>query len=176
MGKRNDREKERRRMVDVSHASLKELLGLAVRSEIDSNRFYVDLSLRFSNPLLKEKFRWLASEEKNHKETLEGLFDRLFHGDEIEVPNEPVEELFKRIEVTPSSTLVDVLNQAMESERKSEDFYARLAEEAEEEQTKKILVYLSKVEHSHLKMLEGELILALEFEDYAEKPIDKVVT
>lgn len=163
-------------MVDISQASLKDLLGMAVRSEMDSNQVYNDLSLRFSNPLLKEKFQWLANEENKHKETLENLFDRLFHGDQLEVPDEPVKELFKRIEMAPSSTLVDILYQAMESEKNSEDFYARLAEKVEEDLPKKILIYLSKVEHSHLKMLEGELSIALEYEDYAEKPIDKVVT
>ena len=163
-------------MIDIVHTSLKDILAMAVRSEIDSYEVYSDLSRRFSNPLLKEKFRWLATEESQHKKTVESLFDRLFHGEELEVPDEPVEELFKRIEVKPSPTLVDILNQAMESEKKSEDFYARLAEEVREEHPKKVLVYLSKVEHSHLKMLEGELSIALEYEDYAEKPIDKVVT
>jgi rubrerythrin len=170
--KENKAEKER----DIGHASLKDLLGIAVRSEIDSHQTYTDLSRRFSNPLLKEKFQWLAYEESQHREILEHLFDRLFHGDELVVPDKPIEELSKRIEVTPSSTLVDILNQAMESERRSEDFYARLAGEVREDQPKKILIYLSRVEHSHLKMLEGEFSIALEFEDCAEKPIDKVVT
>ncbi len=163
-------------MIDISQASLKDLLGIAVRSEIDSNQVYTDLSRRFSNPLLKDKFQWLATEESKHKEVIESLFDRLFHGDELTVPDEPVKELFKHIEMTPSSTLVDILNQAMESEKQSEDFYSRLAGEVQEDLPKKILIYLSKVEHSHLKMLEGELSIALEYEDYAEKPIDKVVT
>jgi hypothetical protein len=35
---------------------------------------------------------------------------------------------------------------------------------------------LSKVEHSHYMMLQSEYALALDFEDYAEKDIDKVVT
>jgi len=33
-----------------------------------------------------------------------------------------------------------------------------------------------KVEHSHYMMLKSEYALAQEFEDYAEKDIDKVVT
>ncbi|MEW5900889.1 MAG: ferritin family protein, partial [Acidobacteriota bacterium] len=111
-----------------------------------------------------------------HKMTLESLHAQLFKGDVLVVPDQPVVELLKRIVVTPSSTLVDILYQAMESEKKSEDFYASLAWRAEEDPLRKILLYLSKVEHSHLKMLEGELSAALEFEDYAEKPLDKVVT
>jgi hypothetical protein len=35
---------------------------------------------------------------------------------------------------------------------------------------------LSKVEHSHYMMLQSEYALAQDFEDYAEKDKDKVVT
>jgi len=39
-----------------------------------------------------------------------------------------------------------------------------------------MLIYLSKVENTHYLMLRSEYILALQFEDYAEKDVDKVVT
>jgi hypothetical protein len=39
-----------------------------------------------------------------------------------------------------------------------------------------MLVYLSHVENSHFLMLRSEYTLALQFEDYAEKDIDKVIT
>jgi rubrerythrin len=71
--------------------------------------------------------------------------------------------------------LADILHQAMESEKSAENFYAHLAERFENPQ-KKIFEYLSKVEHSHYMMLRSEYVLAQEFEDYAEKDIDKVVT
>ena len=63
----------------------------------------------------------------------------------------------------------------MESEKKAEAFYASLAERVEAPH-RKILEYLSQVEHSHYSMLNGEYVLAQEFEDYSEKDIDKVVT
>lgn len=162
-------------MVDISKYSLKELLGYAVRSEIDSNQTYSGLAERLKNPLLKEKFRLLAYEETTHKVTLENLFGSIFPGEKLQVPEKQSEELFKKIHVTPSSTLVDILKQAMDSEKSAENFYTKLAEHVEDTR-KKVLEYLSKVEHSHFRMLEGELSLALDYEDYAEKPIDKVVT
>ena len=93
----------------------------------------------------------------------------------LQIPKEPNEELFTKITLTPSSTLVELLYQAMQSEKKAEDFYAQLADRVEP-QYKKILEYLSQVEHSHYTMLNGEYALAQEFEDYGEKDIDKVVT
>jgi rubrerythrin len=162
-------------MIKISTASIKDLLGYAVRSEIDSNQAYNDLADRVSNPLLKEKFHWLAFEENKHKQILERLHQALFPGDTLQVPDKPSEELFKKIIVAPSSSLIDILLQAMESEKVAEDFYARLAERMEKAQ-KKLLQYLSKVEHTHYLMLKAEYDAVQEFEDYAEKDVDKIVT
>ncbi len=162
-------------MFDLAKASLKALLGFAIRSEMDSNQVYSDLADKYSNPLLKQKFQWLAFEENKHQETLVKLFEALLPKEKLEIPEQTSEELFKKITITPSSTLVDLLYQAMESEKKAEDFYTQLANRVES-QYRKILEYLSQVEHSHYVMLNGEYVLAQEFEDYGEKDVDKVVT
>ena len=130
-------------MISVARTPLKKLLGMAVRSEIDSNQIYTEQANRVKNPLLREKFSILAFEEKKHKEVLENLFD--------------------------------VLYQAMDSEKAAQNFYASLAKRVKAPK-KRILDYLSKVEKSHYMMLRSEYVLALQFEDYAEKDIDKVVT
>lgn len=162
-------------MLDISQVSLKDLIGFAIRSEIDSNKVYSDLANRYSNPLLKEKFNWLAYEEKKHKMALEKLAKSLYGKEKITIPEKPSEELFKTVIIKPSSTLVDLLFQAMESEKKAEEFYASLVERVETPY-KSLLEYLSQVEHSHYVMLKGEYTLAQEFEDYGEEGIDKVVT
>ena len=162
-------------MIAVSQAPMKELLGLAIRAEIDANAVYTQLAERFSNPLLKEKFRWLAYEENKHKTGLEKLYDRLYKGEEAQIPDKADEARLPSIDLGPSSSLVDILYQAMESEKSAENFYAALSHRVEDSQ-KKFLEYLSKVEHSHYTMLRSEYLLAQEFEDYAEKDIDKVIT
>lgn len=162
-------------MLDISKASVEELLGIAARAEIDANRIYSNIAKSVSNPLLKEKFQLLAFEENKHREILEKIYEVLFQGDQIKIPDKTDEALLPSIRFTPSSSLVDILYQAMESEKSAESFYAHLAERFENPQ-KKILEYLSKVERSHYMMLKSEYALAQEFEDYAEKDIDKVVT
>jgi rubrerythrin len=162
-------------MLDVSTTSVKELLAYAIRSEMDSNKAYSDLADRVSNPLLKEKFQWLAFEENKHKQMLIKIHEALFSGQTIQIPDEPSEELLKRIEVKPSSSLLDILYQAMDSEKSAEEFYARLAERMEPTQ-KRLLLYLSKVEYSHYVMLKSEYDAVQDFEDYAEKDIDKIIT
>ncbi len=163
------------KMISIARASVKMLLGYAVRAEIDSNRAYLRMAKRVKNPLLREKFQILAFEEKKHREVLEHLYESLYHGEEIQVPDEVDEKLLPSVRVKPSSTLVDILYQAMQAEKSAENFYAALGRRVRPPK-KKILDYLSKVEKSHYLMLLSEYAMAQQFEDYGEKDIDKVVT
>lgn len=162
-------------MLDVSTAPAKELLAMAVKAEIDANQTYSGIARRLSNPLLKEKFQWLAFEENKHREILEKLYATQHSGEEIQLPDKVDKDLLPAIDISPSSSLTDILFQAMESEKSAENFYAEIAKRVDETQ-KKVLEYLSKVEHSHYVMLKSEYALAQDFEDYAEKEIDKVIT
>ena len=80
-------------MLNISKASLKELLGIATRAEIDANKIYSDLANSVSNPLLKEKFQMLAFEENKHREILEKLYEVLSQGDQIKIPDKTDEAL-----------------------------------------------------------------------------------
>lgn len=162
-------------MIEDSQASVETLIGMAVRAEIGANKIYSHLADQVSNPLLKEKFTLLAFEESKHKTILEKLFAKLFPGEEIQIPDKTDEALLPSIQMSPSSPLVDILHQAMEAEKAAENFYLSLSGRVQKPQ-KEILEYLAKVEKSHYHMLHSEYILAQEFEDYAEKDIDKVVT
>jgi rubrerythrin len=162
-------------MVSIARQPVKKLLGYAVRAEIDSNKIYTKLSKRVKNPLLKEKFLVLAFEEKKHKEVLEQLFASLYKEDKLQVPEVVDERLLPAVHIKPSTSLVEILYQAMEAEKSAQTFYASLAGRVRPPK-KKILEYLSKVEKSHYLMLRSEYTLAQQFEDYAEKDIDKVIT
>lgn len=162
-------------MVSISRESVMKLLGYAVRAEIDANRLYTKLSNRVKNLLLKEKFQVLAFEEKKHKSVLENLFGVLYPGKTILVPDSVDERLLPSVQVRPSSTFAEILCQAMIAEKSAQNFYASLAKKVGPSK-KRVLEYLSKVERSHFLMLQSEYTLALQFEGYAEKDIDKVIT
>lgn len=163
------------KMVDISKASAKTLLGIAIRAEMDANKTYTDLAKSVRNPLLKEKFKILAFEENGHKLALTKIFAKQYKGENPVIPDAVDKALLPAVHLTPTSSLVDILIQAMKSEQASEDFYTRLSKRVESE-PRKILEYLSRVEHSHYMMLKSEFVLAQEFEDYAEKDLDKVIT
>ena len=161
--------------IDTDTASVKKLMGMAIRAEIDSNKIYTKIADKLKNPFLKEKFTLLAFEENKHRKILEKLYEIFFDTVDIKVPDKTDESLLPSIEIKSSSSFVEILQQAMNAEKAAEDFYQSLSEKVQNPQ-KKILIYLSKVEKSHYEILKSELVLAQEFEDYAEKDIDKVIT
>jgi rubrerythrin len=162
-------------MTSIANAPIKKLLGFAMRAEIDSNRVYARLANRVKNPLLKEKFQFLAAEEKKHKDVLDNLFASLYPAAKPEIPDCVDERLLPAVTLRPSSDLPDILHQAMQAESAAQAFYAGLAKRVREGK-KKILEYLSKVERSHFLILRSEYTLAQRFGDYGEKDIDKIVT
>jgi len=162
-------------MISIAKQPVKKLLGYAVRAEADANKIYTRMADRVRNLLLKEKFQLLALEEKKHKDILLRLFASMWGGEKPEIPKVVDKRLLPAVTIKPSSTLVDVLSQAMNAEKSARDFYASLTKRLEA-QNRPMLMYLSKVENTHYLMLRSEYILALQFEDYAEKDIDKVIT
>jgi len=162
-------------MIDIQKAPIKDLLGIAIRSEIDSNRVYSDLAQHVTNPLLKEKFQFLAYEEKKHKQILEKLSDILCPDTKPHIPEKVDEQLLPSIQFTSSTGLAEILYQATKAEQAAEEFYARTAEKVSG-LPQKMLTYLSKIEHSHFLTLKNEYALAQDFADYGEQDIDKIIT
>ncbi len=148
---------------------------MAVRAEIEAQRIYKRLARRLKNPLLREKIIILAHEEKKHEKALRYLFLASFPKAELVIPAKTDENLLPSVIIKPSSSLVDILHQAMKAEKAAEAFYMKLSRRTKGDK-KKLLQYLSRVEKSHALMLQNEYLLAQQFEDYAEKDIDKVVT
>jgi len=162
-------------MVNLANQPVKKLLGYAIRAEMDANRIYTRMADRVKNTLLKEKFQLLALEEKKHKDIILRLFASMWAGERPEISMAVDERLLPSVSIKPSSSLVDVLSQAMNAEKSAREFYASLARRIKA-LNRQMLMYLSKVENSHYLMLRSEYILALQFEDYAEQEVDKVIT
>jgi len=162
-------------MLSIAKQPVKKLLGYAVRAEADANKIYTRMADRVRNLLLKEKFQLLALEEKKHKDILLRLFASMWGGEKPEIPKVVDKRLLPAVTIKPSSTLAEILNQAMNAEKSAREFYASLAKKIQA-QNRQMLMYLSKVENTHYLMLRSEYILALQFEDYAEQDIDKVIT
>ncbi len=147
--------------------SVKEILGIAIKSEIDAAEKYGKMAEMVNIYLLKDKFNFLKKEEEGHRKILENLFRKKFPDEEIVLP-EKSEVPFPEFEVDETMQLSEILKNAMEAEKWAADFYRKMVEEMEEEEEKSIARYLAAMEDSHYYLLKSELEIAYNFELYDE--------
>jgi len=147
------------------HLKPSEVLGIAIRSEIDAASIYRRLQDRVKNEVLLEKLKFLNHEEEHHRAILERLFADRFPGQKLEVP-ERSGLPGKAIPIDETSSVLDLFKLALEKEKQAEDFYRDAQKVMEDEQTRRLLMYLSRVERSHYFMIKSEIGLLQKFPDY----------
>lgn len=142
-----------------------QILGVAIRSEIDAAAFYTRLQGRVKNVLLGQKLKFLALEEEHHKKILERLLGQRYP-DKPNAP--PASSLMPPIGVSlPAEPGVPALFEAaLKAEETAEAYYNEASERVEDEAGRKILAYLGRVERSHQAMIRSELELIQKFPDY----------
>lgn len=142
-----------------------EVLAVAIRSEIEAADVYLKLQGRVKSTLLKEKLKFLISEEKKHRKILERIYSQRYPDQKLNIPEKsflpPLEMTFDE-----KSSVLDLFNVALEAEKLFEDFYREAAEKAEDESSQRILKYLSRVERSHFFMIKSEVDLLEKFPEY----------
>ncbi|HDT13674.1 MAG TPA: hypothetical protein ENO03_04880 [Candidatus Aminicenantes bacterium] len=142
-----------------------QILGVAIRSEIDAAAFYTRLQRRIKNALLIQKLKFLALEEEHHKKILERLLGQKYPDKPNDVPES---SLMPPIGVSlPDHPAVPALFEAaLEAEETAEAYYNEAAERVEDDAGRKILSYLGRVERSHQAMIRSEIDLIRQFPDY----------
>jgi len=135
-----------------------QVLGVAIRSEVDAAAFYTRLQGRVKNVLLNQKLKFLAMEEEHHRKILERLLGQKFPGKPADAPES---SLMPPIGVSlgPEPAVPALFEAALKAEEAAEAYYM-------EEAGKKILSYLGRVERSHQAMIKSELELIVKFPDY----------
>lgn len=154
--------------MDIEDIGFDELFGAAVKSEINSREVYEYLADRSTNFVMSDRFKFLADEEQKHEEFIRNLHDDIFE-EEMELPDKtPVPLPFIKFgdDVEESK----IIEQAMDAEIASRDFYDELAEKAAEEERDDRIVrtlnYLSEMEQNHYDILDSELERIKEFEEF----------
>ena len=145
--------------MNIDEFSLEDLLLAAIKSEMDSERVYLELSKNIKNPFLKGRLEFLANEEKKHKAFLQNIFKKTFPDKSIIPPSEsvvPMPEIRLYGESGAMRDVVLVLEDAMKAEKAAQEFYASLMDRFEDEKLKKILRYLSVMEGDHYEILKKE--------------------
>ncbi|HVO76460.1 MAG TPA: ferritin family protein [Candidatus Bathyarchaeia archaeon] len=142
-----------------------EVLGIAIKSEIEAIKLYYRMKDKTRNPDLKAKLDFIASQEKNHERLLTEAYRKKFPGVELSMPSNTIVPSID--DVLPSeATLKELFTAAMEAEKKADEFYTGLAKKTRDQSSRSMLEYLASMERSHLSILEAEFRQLEITEDY----------
>jgi len=153
--------------MDLKDFSMKELLGTAIKSEIEARNMYLSLSDQTRDAFLKDRLVFIANEESRHREFLERLYEFNFGKGSIVLPEMSAVPLPEVRIGSGRAMASELLLEAMTAERAASDFYLALSEIYEgNDETLKTLRYLSKMEMGHHSMLEVEVDRLRKEEDF----------
>jgi rubrerythrin len=150
--------------MEIDIFSLEDLLLAAIKSEIESKDVYQKLADHIQNAFLKDKLRFLATEEEKHRKVVESIFRKKVPGKTISLPEKSPVPL---PEIKTDGLVSEVFQSAMHAEKASHDFYTALSEKfINDSALKRTMLYLAMMEMGHYKLLELEKDTIDRYEDY----------
>ena len=136
--------------------SVDEVLDYAIKREIEAQNFYMKLADFVEKPEMAKVLSDLASEELEHRETLEAIKAGEICIDEEEVDNLGITYHVKDIEHHPKMSYVELLIVGMKKEETSRKLYTDLATMAQEQELRDIFLKLAREEAKHKLRFEIE--------------------
>jgi rubrerythrin len=131
-----------------------EALSVAIYNEQSAFDFYTKLSDTIKNQSGKEKFKFLASDEKRHRELLEGYYQKISGGKGF--PFDPDKVKTVNVDVRDNATASEALDVGIKAEKEAYEFYSKSAEEAKDHEAKKMFLMLAEQEDRHFNILMAE--------------------
>jgi rubrerythrin len=131
-----------------------EALSLAIYNEQSAFDFYTKLSDTIKNPSGKEKFKFLASDEKRHRELLEKYYTQVSGGQKFPFDANKTKRI--QVEVKDSTTAYEALDIGIKAEKEAYEFYTRSAESSKDLKAKKMFLMLAGEEDKHYNVLMAE--------------------
>lgn len=136
-----------------------DIVNSAMQIEVDEENFYLDSARKSENKVFKRIFKTLAEDEKKHygvvqkmKNTLSVTFDQTRV---LKIAKNIFAEARQNKEqINVQNNLKDLLQKALESEKKSEEFYLQRAGETLKDAQKELFQKLAKEEKTHRHLIE----------------------
>ncbi|CAB49843.1 ferritin family protein [Pyrococcus abyssi] len=131
-------------------------LALALEVEKAELKFYLEMAKIAREEKARKMFLFLANEELEHWKIFEEkLIEALLrHCEKPNIDEEALEKLTPKMEGEVSE--IKAVEVGMMQEKKTWEFYEKLAEEVEDEEVKKTLKELAKVEEGHYELLKAQ--------------------
>jgi len=141
----------------ATHLTLKEVLEKAIQKEIDSQRFYINLSQQMTDEVTKDAFQELARQEQGHHQLLEQYLRGELKGGTLsrrKVIDYKIAERLDQPEISSDMKLKDVFILAANREKASHEFYLRLAQIHPAGEVRRLIERLAAQELAHKERVE----------------------
>ena len=145
--------------------TLVEVLGLAVAQEVEAYKRYQLFALRVQNPLVKEKFRSLAREERAHRKLIYEVLQRVTGETKPPLPKK-APRLNREVEI--NRPLHEILQIAIRKEQEAQQFYREAAGRAKDPTGRRMLEYLAEFERGHERALQAEFDAVAKYPEWFE--------
>jgi rubrerythrin len=131
-----------------------EALSLAIYNEQFAFDFYTKLSETIKNPSGKEKFKFLASDEKRHRELLEKYYTQVTGEQKFPFDANKMKRI--QVEVKDSTTAYEALDIGIKAEKEAYEFYTKKAQSSKDLKAKNMFLMLAGEEDKHYNVLMAE--------------------
>ncbi|MFW6144960.1 MAG: ferritin family protein, partial [Candidatus Natronoplasma sp.] len=111
--------------IGVEDLSFEEMVKGAVKAEINAREVYEYMAGRVDNFVVTDRFEFLAGEEKKHEGFLRDIYKSLVSKKELEVPEDTPVPL-PYIRYGDDMDEAEIIDQAMDAELASRDFYREM--------------------------------------------------
>jgi rubrerythrin len=145
--------------MEIEKLTMEEVLGMAVRTEIQGRKFYLELSEKVTNSEVKKKIISLAEDEKRHERIVCDFYRQILGKEPQNLPEKGVPDIVKAIRsmnITEKTDLMRILDMAIEAELLAAKFYDRGAKLTDDLKTSRVFEELAAEEDGHYNMLVAE--------------------
>lgn len=133
--------------------SLKELLEVAITSEVEAQQRYRRLIEEDHTRHLEQLIEDFLHQEEEHKAQFKELFTDFFPEQKPEVTPES-DKINVGENLEGEEATIALLNAALEAEKQSELFYKRLINRMESSQNQSLMAYPASVERGHYEAIK----------------------
>lgn len=154
----------------MSELTVKEALEIAIKSETRAKELYEKIYENVTNLMMRDKLKFLASEEQRHHDLLTGVYTEQIGGE----PTEPDPNLLPKMQIDVDferAELTDLWQAAMQAEEVSAEHYEMLTGRVSG-RARVMFNYLANVERSHYYLLKSEYDVLAEIDEYTRTDDD----
>jgi erythrin-vacuolar iron transport family protein len=132
-----------------------EILGIAVKKEVEAASFYKKLAGKIGNPIIRERFMTLSKEEQKHRALLSAEYKRFTGEEKVPLPKGK----FSRREAfdMEEASIEDALEYAIAAERDAQKLYSAASKASSDPRGQSMLDYLVEFEKGHERQLKADL-------------------